>query len=631
MSRGNDLPLQRLLRRREATSLLESFADLAPDLGLALVGDDRRPLARAGCWPDGTLEKILAATAAAFDGSATVPEVVELDDGRCYPLLAGSRLLGTLVASGPSPATCEGVGRVLHRTLTAVLLLGLEKREIASEALDGYREINLLYRVGETVGRSLDPKAIPELVLEQSRLIKADVGLVLLSDEDPAAAQTKASFGGSERVKELREALRGCIHQLWESTRSVILTDLPGTAASYGAVLWMPLRTSERAVGGIVVAREPGQPMFTAADEKLLAALAGPSALALENARLFNQTLETKTLMNNTFASMASGLLTTDTQGQITLCNRAAAQMLGLSQTRAVGEPLRQMLPESLSRLNTMTAASVKRGAVVLGEEFSAEMPDRGPLHLHVSCTPVRDAQQGMTGAAIVIENRTEQRKAEADRERIRQTFGKVVAPRVRDRLLADAAHLHLDGTRHTITVLFADLHNFTTFAERTAPETLFKVLNSYLSLAAQAVLDEEGTLDKFLGDAVMAFWNAPDAQPDHARRAVRAAVAIERAIEAHRGLQEESHQLQFSIGITTGEAIVGNVGTSELFNYTAIGDTVNLAQRLESIAEPGCILLSEATYREVAQHVNAEARAPVQVKGRTQAALVYELAGLTA
>jgi PAS domain S-box-containing protein len=363
----------------------------------------------------------------------------------------------------------------------------------------------------------------------------------------------------------------------------------------------------------------------------LLAARAGPSALALENARLFNETLDTKTLMNDTFASMASGVLTTDTQGQITLCNRAAAQILGLSHARAVGGPLRQMLPESLSRLDTMTAASVKRGAMVLGEEFSAEVPHRGPLHLHVSCTPVRDAQQGTTGAAIVIEDRTEQRKAEADRERIRQTFGKVVAPRVRDRLLADAAHLHLDGTRHTITVLFADLHNFTTFAERTAPETLFKVLNSYLSLAAQAVLDEEGTLDKFLGDAVMAFWNAPDAQPDHARRAVRAAVAIERAIEAHRGLQEESHQLQFSIGITTGEAIVGNVGTNELFNYTAIGDTVNLAQRLESIAEPGCILLSEATYREVARHVNAAARAPVQVKGRTQAELVYELAGLAA
>src|SRR5262249_13830589 len=145
----------------------------------------------------------------------------------------------------------------------------------------------------------------------------------------------------------------------------------------------------------------------------------------------------------------------------------------------------------------------------------------------------------GNNGAAIVINDMTEQRRLEAERDRIRQTFGRVVAPRVRDRLLADASHLRLDGDRHTITVLFADLHNFTPFSERTEPETLFKVLTSYLSLAAQAVLQEEGTLDKFIGDAVMAFWNAPDAQADHALRAVRAAVSIRRAITAHRSSLE--------------------------------------------------------------------------------------------
>src|SRR5262249_40818956 len=186
------------------------------------------------------------------------------------------------------------------------------------------------------------------------------------------------------------------------------------------------------------------------------------------------------------------------------------------------------------------------------------------------------------------------------------------------------------DGERHTVTVLFADLHDFTPFSERTDPEQLFKVLNSYLAIAAQAVLDEEGTLDKFLGDAVMAFWNAPDAQPDHALRAARAALAMQRALEAHRGILEEPHRLHFSIGISTGTAIVGNVGTGELFNYTAIGDTVNLAQRLESIAEPGRILLSEATYHEVAAHVTAPPRPPVQVKGRQQPVVVYDLTGLS-
>jgi adenylate cyclase len=205
-----------------------------------------------------------------------------------------------------------------------------------------------------------------------------------------------------------------------------------------------------------------------------------------------------------------------------------------------------------------------------------------------------------------------------------------VVAPRVRDRLLADAVNLNLDGTRQMVTILFADLSGFTPFSETTEPETLFQVLNYYLSLAAQAILEEEGTLDKFMGDAVMALWNTPDLQPDHSLRAARAALSIlERCRHAHTHIKNPKHHLQFRIGVTTGDAMVGNVGTSELFNYTAIGDTVNLAQRLEIAARPGQILINKAVYQAVAEKVNALPLDPVQVKGKSQPVAVYELKDL--
>jgi adenylate cyclase len=155
-------------------------------------------------------------------------------------------------------------------------------------------------------------------------------------------------------------------------------------------------------------------------------------------------------------------------------------------------------------------------------------------------------------------------------------------------------------------------------------------VLNYYLSLAAQAILEEEGTLDKFMGDAVMALWNTPDLQPDHSLRAVRAALAIlERSRHAHTHIKNPKHHLQFRIGVTTGDAMVGNVGTSELFNYTAIGDTVNLAQRLEVAAQPGQVLIDHVTYQAVAGKIIALPLEPVQVKGKTQPVAVYELKGL--
>jgi PAS domain S-box-containing protein len=629
MSNEQGATLQRLLGGREVKSLLEAFAALAPQLGVMLIRPDLRIQLNVGSWPADTLADT-AARAEAVLGHQSSPksEPFEVDGCRYYPLILKQTSLGALVVRGGA-AEDRLVDRVLHHSLIALLVESLERRSVAAEALACYREINLLYRAGERIGGSLDPETIPRLALEESHLIKADAGLVLLGD-------VAASFGEQEEVASLHEALLGVLDSLWQSGQPAILTEFPGAGTKWSAILWAPLRGSDQVLGGIVLGRRAGQPIFVANEEKLLMALAAPSALALQNANLFtdleqtlNRTLEMKTLMDNVLSSIVSGVLTTDLHRQITLCNEAVTRILGLSGASVVGRPLVRALPGPFSRLAAIVSATAERGAATPGENLSVTVPGRGPLHLFVSCTPIRDAQGERRGAALVVNDLTEQREIEAERERIRQTFGRVVAPRVRDRLLAEPGNLRLDGSRHTITVLFADLHDFTPFCERTEPETLFRVLNSYLSAAAQAVLDQEGTLDKFIGDAVMAFWNAPDPQEDHALRAVRAALAMDEALRTHRASQLEGNRLEFSIGIHTGEAIVGNVGTAELFNYTAIGDTVNMAQRLESVADPGCILLSEATYRVVSTRVAANPRGEMRLKGRQQPVAVYELKGL--
>ncbi len=375
--------------------------------------------------------------------------------------------------------------------------------------------------------------------------------------------------------------------------------------------------------------RRSGDP-YSQDDLNFLTTVGGQSTLALENARLFanlrrtlDQTLEMKNLMDDIFASIATGVITTDIQRQVTLFNRAAERILGVSIDQVIGK----RLPQICEELEQAASSAVERGEVTLGRDVAARLPSRGDLYLRLSCSPLRDAYLGTKGATIVLEDLTERRRLEAEQERIRQTFGRVVAPRVRDRLLSDPSHLRLDGTRQQVTVLFADLKGFTGFSEVHDPELIFRVLNDYLSLAAQAILEEEGTLDKFMGDAVMALWNVPDPQEDHALRAVRAAFGImERARQAHLRLRDPSHHLLFRIGVTTGEAMVGNVGTRELFNYTAIGDIVNLAQRLETTARPGQILIDHATFALAGNHVIAAPMEPVQVRGRTQPVIVYAL-----
>lgn len=422
----------------------------------------------------------------------------------------------------------------------------------------------------------------------------------------------------------------------WFSPGLALPQELRGYQKLSGST-FVPLRYEERLIGFFVLGARRSGELYNSDDLDFLAAVAAQSTLALENARLFtnlrrtlDQTLEMKNLMDDIFASIATGVITTDLKRQVTLFNHAAETILGIPMNQVIGHSLEQAFPSLYSDFEFLTNSAVQNGVPVYLSEVTRTIPPRGELALRVSCAPLLNIYREATGATIFFEDLTERRQLEAEQERIRQTFGRVVAPRVRDRLLADPRNLRLDGSQQIITVMFADLSGFTSYSEKLDPQVVFKVLNSYLSLAADAVLEQEGTLDKFMGDAVLALWNAPDPQPDHALRAVRAAQAIlRRAIESHQNFPEALHHLNFRVGIATGPAIIGNVGTSQLFNYTAIGDTVNLAQRLQASAGPGQIFLQKATYDIVADKIEATRLEPLNVRGREQPVEVYRFTGL--
>ena len=144
-------------------------------------------------------------------------------------------------------------------------------------------------------------------------------------------------------------------------------------------------------------------------------------------------------------------------------------------------------------------------------------------------------------------------------------------------------------------------------------------------------MLNHEGTLDKFMGDAIMAFFNAPLPQPDYALRAVAAAVEMQLRMTARAKTMPLHLRLQFGVGIACGEAVVGNIGTAQLMNYTAIGHSVNLARRLQEGAKGGQILIDESTYQAVQHYVRARSLETIEVKGFSAPVPVYEVLGLRA
>jgi adenylate cyclase len=217
------------------------------------------------------------------------------------------------------------------------------------------------------------------------------------------------------------------------------------------------------------------------------------------------------------------------------------------------------------------------------------------------------------------------------EKDLIKRAFTRYVAREVVDEILKDPENLVLTGERRDVTVLFCDIRGFTSTSEKLTPEEVVTLLNTFYNLMIDTTFKEDGTLDKFLGDGVMAVFGAPIYHQDHSLRAIRTALAMQagmRNLSARRAL-EGKPAIEVGIGINAGDAVAGTVGTEARMEYTVIGDSVNLASRLQSHSKAGQILISEQTYLKVQAAVEAQSLGRVRVKGKEDEIGVYEVIGM--
>jgi class 3 adenylate cyclase len=205
--------------------------------------------------------------------------------------------------------------------------------------------------------------------------------------------------------------------------------------------------------------------------------------------------------------------------------------------------------------------------------------------------------------------------------------FHQYLSPDIAAALLAEPSRAELGGELVEVSVLFVDLQGFTAYAERTSPGVVVGLLNEYFEAIVPVVFDEGGTIVQFAGDALMAIFNAPVRQPDHALHAARAALALQVAVAPIAA--DDPTRPRFRAGVNTGPAIVGNVGGHQMRNFTAIGDTTNLAARLQTFAQPGQVVVGETTYARIAGMARVRLLGTPALKGKSEPIAVYELLAL--
>jgi class 3 adenylate cyclase len=207
--------------------------------------------------------------------------------------------------------------------------------------------------------------------------------------------------------------------------------------------------------------------------------------------------------------------------------------------------------------------------------------------------------------------------------------FRQYMSPEVASALIADPSQAALGGTMREVTILFADLRGYTAFAERTSPPEIVAMLNRYFEVSTRVITGEGGTIVQYIGDALMAMFNAPNRQADHVVRAARAALAMQRGVEVVAA--DAPDWPRFRVGINTGQALVGNIGSETLRNFNATGDVVNVAARLQSVAHPGQVVIGGDTHDQLNGGDEVTPLGEFGVKGRRQSVTAYVLHGLRA
>ncbi len=518
----------------------------------------------------------------------------------------------------------------------------LEELEQRIEAQDKeHAQLKAMQEVGAVINSSLDLDEVLSFVMDAIiNLTQAERAILLLTNEETKRLEVRVARNVDRETIEKSssfEISRTIVHAVAESGEPVVTMNAQSdprfsateSIISYNlrSILCVPLKIKEAIIGVIYADNRITAGIFGDPDRDLLATFANQAAVAIENARLFQQIrqhlmeiTEMKELMDNVFESIASGVITIDEADQVALFNRAAERILGVPPQSV----LHQAYAKALTILN-LPVELIVEDVKMNGSQRNAEMDiivqqRPGPTTLNLTFSPLRDMSQLPQGVAMVLNDISETKRLES----VRRYLPPALVDQVRD---VDAAQR---PQRRTMTVLFADVRGFSAFSENLDPEELIEVLNGYFTDAVKAISHYGGLTDKFMGDAVMALYNTPlNPQEAHTERAIRTALMIREGLSAYHASIPEDRRLYFGTGIHLGEAVVGNVGSALRKDYSAIGDAVNLAKRIQETAKPGQILLSSTAYDVVKDWVEVTALNPMRVKGRMALEQIYELHGV--
>ena len=473
------------------------------------------------------------------------------------------------------------------------------------------------------------PVLLQEILVKSCAVLNASSGLILIEDDNSDVLQIGADFNIDISVLKglIFNKRKGFISEINESRKALnfeIEQDsfLSKTLCKYALIA--PLLEKKNLVGIVILfdkESRKGLSPFHEADANMLSAIASQASVAYNNIKLLENIKEAKTFNDNVMQSIVTGVFTTNLMGEINHINRAATTIINLEKDRVLGNHYEYIFEsnESVTQLITkceLESVTLSKSQVLI--ECNGKLTT-----VNISVSPLMNDSNEPIGSVVAMEDLS-------NIDKLKSTFKKYVSKQIVDQLLENDEMLNLGGQELEATILFSDIRGFTSMSETMSPKEVVETLNEYFDLMIEIIFKYNGTLDKIIGDALMVIYGAPNATEQDTENAVLTAIEMqEKLIQFNQDrIINLKQPIKIGIGINRGKVISGNIGSKQQMNFTVIGDSVNLASRLCSVADSDEIIVSDAVWKKV-KHVKtykSKKLNPVKVKGKVKPIEIKEI-----
>ncbi|SRR5579883_3476323 len=515
---------------------------------------------------------------------------------------------------------------------------------------------------------SLDLQETLKKVMDEAQeLMQADRSTLWLVDRDRNQLWTKMPIGGE--LQEVRIPMgAGFAGQVATTGEPVIipfdLYDNPNSQTSKEtdkktgyrtcSILCMPVFNADGELIGVTQlinkkkqgdypsydptnypeAPECWRASFNRNDQEFMQAFNIQAGVALQNAKLFETVKQQEQMQRDILRSLTNGVISTDKNGTIIAANESAKKLLGLSDDDTIeGRSVSDLIKLEKGDFQKWFAMGLEAKDDKSRQQYYPDQtlqPFKGEEQhsINLSVNTIADAndEARVLGALVVMEDIS-------DEKRLKSTMYRYMTQELAEQLLENPDAAKMGGDRKDVTVLFSDIRSYTTLTESLEAEAVVDMLNKYFESMVDAVFQHKGTLDKYIGDAIMAVFGSPLPLDDHAWMAVQTAIEMRRRLELFNAdrIAHGQQPIKIGIGINSDSVISGNIGSSKRMEFTAIGDGVNLGSRLESASKQygTDIVISENTYKPCADRIWTRELDYIRVKGKNRPVAVYELVGL--